>query len=356
MGRLSDGRAFRTDAEGNQLVDYIAELEVSVEAFRTQVRGLEEELQEKQASIDRLKQGASVEATIAERDLVAATPEKAADAPGVATIVAASDSCASSEEQVAQLQLAMGEVRADLELERALASKKTEEAERTRKDLETKLIARDETLESLRTDYQTAEVKIASLNEELAGVRSQLLLATENATRERQGAPVQMASAERILRPKVLPLLSEEETEARPTMQERSPRAGISVAGVGGNEVARLLQPSESDGSETSSLSTARARAVEVVRGKVRLELSQLKGLIAGRDQAVQRYRSKPQVVSFKPQPAVSAEGSSVAQLEERLEAVVSVSDAAKIGREASQIRAKMNEDIALIKRMDRSR
>lgn len=43
-GRLPDGRAFRTDAEGTQLVDYIAELELSVEALNRRVQGLEGEV------------------------------------------------------------------------------------------------------------------------------------------------------------------------------------------------------------------------------------------------------------------------------------------------------------------------
>ena len=42
-GRLQDGRAFRKDAEGNKMVDYIAELELEVDSLRRQVQGLEGE-------------------------------------------------------------------------------------------------------------------------------------------------------------------------------------------------------------------------------------------------------------------------------------------------------------------------
>lgn len=45
-GRLPDGRAFRTDSQGVQIVDYIAELELSIEALNRRVQGLEDELQE----------------------------------------------------------------------------------------------------------------------------------------------------------------------------------------------------------------------------------------------------------------------------------------------------------------------
>lgn len=46
-GRLPDGRAFRTDVEGNQLVDYIAELEVTVEDQNRRIQGLELEVEGK---------------------------------------------------------------------------------------------------------------------------------------------------------------------------------------------------------------------------------------------------------------------------------------------------------------------
>lgn len=41
-GRLPDGRAFRTDADGNQVIDYIAELETTVDALTQQVIALED--------------------------------------------------------------------------------------------------------------------------------------------------------------------------------------------------------------------------------------------------------------------------------------------------------------------------
>lgn len=68
-GRLPDGRAFRTDTAGNQLVDYIAELEVEVESLKRQVVGLEDENTGKQATIERLQSGREVNPQVTERDL-----------------------------------------------------------------------------------------------------------------------------------------------------------------------------------------------------------------------------------------------------------------------------------------------
>lgn len=43
-GRLPDGRAFRTDSDGNQVIDYIAELETTVDALTQQVILLEDKV------------------------------------------------------------------------------------------------------------------------------------------------------------------------------------------------------------------------------------------------------------------------------------------------------------------------
>ena len=80
-GRLPDGRAFRTGVDGTQLVDYIAELEVSVESLNRQVQGLEDENKEKQAVIDRLRGGGEFKPTLQERDLGARTHQAASRAP-----------------------------------------------------------------------------------------------------------------------------------------------------------------------------------------------------------------------------------------------------------------------------------
>jgi len=53
-GRLPDGRAFRTDAQGVQLTDYIAELELSVEALNKKILELERKVDECEAPEDRI--------------------------------------------------------------------------------------------------------------------------------------------------------------------------------------------------------------------------------------------------------------------------------------------------------------
>ena len=53
-GRLPDGRAFRTDVAGNEIVDYIAELEVSIEQLNRRIYGLEEEVKTRDSMLARI--------------------------------------------------------------------------------------------------------------------------------------------------------------------------------------------------------------------------------------------------------------------------------------------------------------
>lgn len=70
-GRLPDGRAFRTDNQGMELVDYIAELEVTIEEQKRRIHGLLYEVEEKEDVIDALKRNGGVAPTIVETDILA---------------------------------------------------------------------------------------------------------------------------------------------------------------------------------------------------------------------------------------------------------------------------------------------
>jgi len=54
-GRLPDGRAFRTDQEGNQLVDYIAELELAKEGLEGRVFRLQDQVRERDSQLGKVQ-------------------------------------------------------------------------------------------------------------------------------------------------------------------------------------------------------------------------------------------------------------------------------------------------------------
>jgi hypothetical protein len=97
-----------------------------------------------------------------------------------------------------------------------------------------------------------------------------------------------------------------------------------------------------------------RMRAVEVVRGKVRTELNQVRGTIASRDEMFRRYGSKKRAVAFTPSRPVSNSGLTLSDIAKRIQSASSVGELSVLTRDVSVIRQKMNDDIALMRRMDR--
>ena len=81
-GRLPDGTAFRTDAQGMELVDYTAELEVRIDELERRLHGMQYEVEEKEDIIAALKKQGAKEPTVKERDLlVSKTAQEMLDQP-----------------------------------------------------------------------------------------------------------------------------------------------------------------------------------------------------------------------------------------------------------------------------------
>ncbi len=335
-GRLADGRAFRTDPEGNQLVDYIAELEVTAETLQVQVRGLEDEVREKQATIDRMKSSGATDSPVIERSL-------GEEKPIVAT------SCDADRTQITALSARVEGLEDDLQVERQVSEKRVREASEIERGLRKTLEEQQIQLASLGTELGEARAVGIRLSQELEGAKAEARAVMLDAGMVKaELAEVELASAE--LRGAELKRAELSRTMVTKAVLTDSP---AQVAGIGSSEARAAMRSTSPTGTSagTAGLQQARERAIEIVRGKMKTELNQVRGSVAARDQAFRRYRQGSQKISFKPQPARSAEGASIKDLEDRLARAVSVNDAARVGREASQIRARMNEDIALMKR-----
>lgn len=75
LGRLPDGRAYRVADDGVEMVDHLAELELTVEELKTRMHGLEYELEEKTNIISALKNSGAKEPEFKETDLLAGQPQ-----------------------------------------------------------------------------------------------------------------------------------------------------------------------------------------------------------------------------------------------------------------------------------------
>lgn len=321
-GRLADGRAFRTDGEGNQLVDYIAELEVTAEALQTQVQGLESELKEKIAKISVLEGQQGCLKPLAERALT--TTPQTADL----------GRCDTERSRISQLDSLLESAREDLTIERQLSVKRLDEAKRTELSLRSEIEERTKSLESLTGELKLAQGELQNLQKQLSAqplavVRAQVIPEARAALKPETIAP---------------------EVAIYPVTERSTDSQTVGLA----NPLPITTSEAQVPGASATALIQARGKAVEVVRARMRTEINQLKGLIASRDQAFRNYNRSATSVSFRPQPVVSESGMSLAEIERRLVASSTVSEVARLGRDIAQIRARMNEDIALLKRMRR--
>jgi DNA repair exonuclease SbcCD ATPase subunit len=362
-GRLPDGRAFRTDSEGNQLVDYIAELEVNNEALTRQVKGLQEELDTKQHSIDRLSNG-KVQQEFAEKDLMGGAPEKKVVASAAllepqcprCEVCAPSPVCpqldcsasvrplkdqldqarlnldierkqhSSSQSEVQNL---VSKLQAQLDLKAAEVQKRGEEVESVKQDLRTSEAAR----QSAEAKQQAAEAEVKILNTRLESASSQI----QELDRTRANLADQRDAAQASLKQASTQLAS-----ARSTSSEYQASALRVAPAMGASAAAE----------QGSAPSQAKLRALESVRSSVMSEAGKLKGVISDRDRLLAQYNAGPHRVGIRPSPAVSSRGMSVPVVTEAIQSADSVSDLMKLRRDVTEIRGRMQEDMALMKRM----
>lgn len=287
-GRLPDGRAFRVDSQGNQLVDYIAELEMNVDALNRRVQGLEYELEQKQAELQRVSTGkAAAPQSVKERDLLAsedpfscpACPQKICPEVDCSPLLKQSAETANAQERARQELIS--QVQGDLEIEKRMHA------------LE---------LDQLRTQIGELESKLAQHKGDL-DAKSGMLLA-----RDREIEKLKQETARKEIQ----------------------------------------------TGEARAQFSAVKMRALDSVRGSLLTEFNQVRGLLHSRANLLEHQKKSGNVVSFRPNPALSGEGESLDDIKRRITLAQSVLELNQVRRPLNQIRGKLNEDLGLLKRISR--
>jgi len=361
-GRLPDGRAYRTDSDGTQLVDYIAELELSIEALNRRVHGLEYELEERDKRIGRLQRSGAREAAVQERDLFPRQDQ--AFSLGEASLDQDPRFKAELEERIRPVQEALAEKTAEtkrlldeLELTRmandrlmseqharadsgqdaqgqAVINAKRESWQKEREALEQQ-IAR------LTTDAQTREQKHA---QELARLEQ-----------DRNRAANQIASKEQELKDYQARLRStevqrgagQEIAEQRVAHQAERPASQPGVQRAPQQAPARVASRAEQE-----NLLASRNRAVDSLKARLSEELTSLGRQIANRDRLYQQYTSAERTVSFRPSRAVSSNNRSIQTIRSEMARATSVHHLTPLSRDITEIQSKIQEDVDFINRM----
>ena len=375
-GRTADGRAYRVDTQGNQLVDYIAELELEVDSLKRRTLGLEDEVSEKQKIIDRLGSGQSASGDLKEKDLVrvSAKENEAQAVKAVEVSCPACPSCqicpscnvANCESENARYQQSLEQLRSELEEQKTAYNareaslrgeiedlnqgieERSSEIENLRAEADEKLEEADKRmakeLSAARTAQQDLEVEKQLQAKELEDVKNQLASARE-ALNEKDGA---LQVAQNKLG-EVVPLAA-----AAQAREQEFQNLKTQMAASRQPEVQRPAQPQglaylpES----RASFSNARQRAVDAVRSSVLTDINKLASTIASRDGLFRERSARSRNLSLKPVQAVASSGLSFEDVKKRAAAAATVSELSGLKRDISEIRNLIQEDIALVKRV----
>lgn len=466
-GRLADGRAFRTDAQGNQLVDYIAELELSVEQLKRRVNGLEFELSEKQTALDRVAAGKGESKVVAERDLfkgkelkpeapVAGTsgftspqPKERASLEALAATCPEQPKCpevgadAACSHEVASLRQLLEKARFDADIAQKVADKGKSELERTQALLTTKQGECEASLGDMRaklakpvcpsvdcsTDVRTIAQQLSQSRAELT--RTQQLLSIAQAEQGNQNKALkdvsaQLAKAEAraenseaqlaAMRTQVTSLQQQvsggsEEIKGKAAQLEQfnasfadlraklesaqirelalnaqiaelKSKATAVLAKAESKEMpdnvqvvnskpvveakpevktAKTAQPqffgdrSSAEDESRASFSSAKMRAVDTLRGVMTTELHNLRDLVATRDGMYQSFNQSGRPLTFKLSALVSTRNYNMTWIADRIRNATNVYELSNLSRDIRDIRARVQDDIELIKRMKRA-
>jgi hypothetical protein len=349
-GRLPDGRAYRTDEQGTQLVDYIAELEVNVEQLSRQVQSLQDEVKEKQTRLERLEQdknAVQANQVIAEKDLLSGQKQKAeavqaacpppvkCETPKLEPLTCPScPAPVDCKPQLAKLSEQLEGARSDLEVERQLAEKHQAELTAAIEELKGNLESSNADLEKTRLELSQAQSETAQLRSTAEELRHEAEEKAEEAEAMRARIDLPEAPA-----PNQVGALRLRPATASSGMNTQQPSGSGSAFSPSGGSPA---------------LSLARARAVDSIRGRMLTDLNQIQSQIVSRDEMYHRFSQKKRAVAFKPSAAVSSRNNGLKEIAAGIKGAGSVSELSVFGRELSEIQSRIQDDMSLMQRMEK--
>ena len=361
-GRLSDGRAFRTDAQGMQLIDYIAELEVTIDELNRRVHGLQYEVEEKEDIIAALKRHGGSRPAIVEKDLLAQNTAKE-----ILAVPLKQRQCPEPEPCPDSFKRGGGDC------SQAVSSAKKEVALLTneRAQLQKTLTARNEMLSSYKKlvakNAQNEDSQVPLLQSQLLQKQeeSQTLLASLGKIRTELEASKeknkQVASKLDALRDGcqvyqeemglLNAKLSDENTILREQLEDLQKQLAASKASF---VEVKNTSKKEKNTTERASLSTRNLEQLSTARSELQTLFNRTRGMVYERDK---RYKLLTQSSGKSLRVGMSAlrseRGLTFKSISEKIRSVPSLAAASALRRDLLDIQQLVKSDMKLISRMN---
>lgn len=314
-GRLPNGAAYRTDENGTQLVDYIAELEVSNESLEAQVKNLQAELSQERSKIGTTQ--ALTERSLVGENVRQPVQPKLLEVKDVTKCPSCVCPVASCDAQIHEQKTAW---------EQSTQGAALIAAER-----------REDQVAKLSSEFSAAKARYV---EEIKDLKLKLL---------DRGTEIEKLQAE--LKTSMTTARATKEEVVQLTKENDSLKSSSVIQAKSASEPSdRLSLPAP-----RASFSATRNLAVESVRGQVKTDLNQLSGSISLRDRRFREYAALGRNIKLTPVPAVSRRGLSLNEISSRLKIAQGIYELSQLKRDLMDINAKVQDDMALMDRMMRS-
>ena len=338
-GVLPDGRAFRTDNNGNQVVDYIAELENQVDVLTKQVYTLEDEVSARGCP-DRAAPVAAIPAcpaceqrscpeSVITKEVVKNVPDQSCQRELQSAKLAAANQKVDFEVEVAKLNK---ELAKNLSQQGSVASV-SQSCLKENESLKLELTA-------LQGTSDQHNKKLAALEGERDRLVSQLETANNDYNESRkalQAAELSTVNARHALEQQPHKSIAVEVAEL-PISERTDSRAAVSSATL----------------SATSTLSGARLRAIDSLKGSLASDINRTQSLLSTRDKLFAQNRGRNSGVTLEPAEAKSSNGRNISALRQALANASTGRELSEIKAEVLEIQRKINDDLSAANRMKR--
>ncbi len=392
-GRLPDGRAFRTDVSGVQMVDYIAELELSIDELTRKVHGLEYELEEKTKLAEGLRRNGGQEPKLVERDLlhekvkndILKTPIAAQECPAVncpacrETVTDCSSEVAAAEQRVASRQQnsnsgQLESLRDIIEKRDAELSSARLELNRAREALASNKVAQKASV-SVQEDTRQVLEKLSStesalekLSRDNQKLSSDLQIASNNLQREKSEksglqTELQALQSQQETSRKQLALLEQQKQSLEGSLKEQQAVAQAAIksaaqqpAYVPAVQVKPAVMPEQEVPSQRASFSAPQMRALQAVQSDLQTNYNRLRAKVAERDQRYAQFMKARSVsdVQVSMSALRSRRGADLNSVRKNIQNISSIDQAAIIKQDLKEIKLKIDDDLALMTRLSK--
>lgn len=382
-GRLASGKAYRVDADGFQLVDELAELEVANHDLQRQLKALENELVEKNRQIEDIRKGKNIEkvSAVSESDLLKSAAPRAQAIPAAKVVSPSREIELTREIEKLQRQIKSIEVANwNIEAEKQAAQSLMEQVAKQQVEIKSKndQIAN---LQSKIIDQQAAgvlkeqiakqQVELQSKNDQLALLQSKLN--DQQVQLSKSSGVAQELDQQRNVTAKVSQELDALRKQLRDYAamekaykEEQAKFASLAAdhqkvmeqyAGKKSASEKQLaaVKPEAAVSYQRASLAPAPTASspIQAVDSKnISNQLAMIQNLISNRKHLLDSHKARGGGVSVTVQPLVAKNGQSLDQLRSLAARLGSQEEAIAVSKSIAEISAKLNEDIALLTRL----